>query len=109
MKTQGGTNMNGYKMTADSYRTLRGNSKVDQADVESNIKVLDFLATCTKEDIYNLFNSTAFNNICLGYVEMALNDFKELDDDTKDRITNHVYYKFDTVTANQAEKYHNEH
>lgn len=51
--------MNGYKMTADSYRTL--------------------------------------------------NDFKELDDDTKDRITNHVYYKFDTVTANQAEKYHNEH
>ena len=43
--------MNGYKMTADSYRTLRGNSKVDQADVESNIKVLDFLATCTKEDL----------------------------------------------------------
>nr|DAO23908.1 MAG TPA: hypothetical protein [Caudoviricetes sp.] len=24
--------MNGYKMTADSYRTLRGNSKLDQAD-----------------------------------------------------------------------------
>lgn len=99
--------MNGYKMTADAYREFK--KKDPRLDLDSNIKVLDFLATCTKEDIYNLFNSTAFNNICLGYVEMALNDFKELDDDTKDRITNHVYYKFDTVTANQAEKYHNEH
>lgn len=100
--------MNGYKMTADSYRTLRGNSKVDQADVESNIKVLDFLATCTKEDIYNLFNSTAFNNICMGYVKNALNDFEELSDDMKDRITSHVKYKFDTLTAEQAENYNNE-
>lgn len=99
--------MNGYKMTADGYRTLRGNSKLDQADVESNIKVLDFLATCTQEDIYNLFNSTAFNNICMGYVKVALNDFKEIDEELKDRIINYVRYKFDTVTAKQAEKYNN--
>lgn len=100
--------MNGYKMSADAYRTLRGNSKLDQKDVESNIKTLDFLATCTEEDIYNLFNSTAFNNICMGYVKMALNDFKEIDEDTKDRLINHVRYKFDTVTAKQAENYNNE-
>lgn len=100
--------MNGYKMTADAYRTLKGNSKVDQVDVESKIKALDFLATCTQEDIYNLFNSSAFNYICLGYVEMALNDFKELDDDTKDRIINHVWAMFDAKSAKQAEKYHNE-
>ena len=98
--------MNGYKMTADAYRQAK--KQDPRLDLDSNIKVLDFLATCTKEDIYNLFNSTAFNNICLGYVEMALNDFKELDDDTKDRITNHVRYKFDTITANQAEKYNSE-
>lgn len=100
--------MNGYKMTADGYRKLLGNSKLDQADVESNIKTLDFLATCTKEDIYNLFNSGAFNYICLGYVEMAINDFEDLSEDMKDRIINHVLYKFDTVTAKQAENYHNE-
>lgn len=100
--------MNGYKMTADSYKKLRGNSKLDQADIESNIKTLDFLATCTKEDIYNLFNSGAFNYICLGYIEMAINDFEDLSEDMKERIINHVYYKFDTVTAKQAEKYHNE-
>lgn len=98
--------MNGYKMTADAYRTLKGNSKVDQADVESKIKVLDFLAECTQDDIYNLFNSSAFNYICLGYVEMALNDFKELDDDTKDRISDHVRAMFDVKGAKQAEKYY---
>lgn len=98
--------MNGYKMSADAYREFK--KRDPKIDVNSNIKVLDFLATCTEEDIYNLFNSTAFNNICMGYVKIALNDFKELDEDTKDRITNHVRYKFDTVTAEQAENYHNE-
>lgn len=98
--------MNGYKMTAEAYKKLRGNSKLDQADVESNIKTLDFLATCTKEDIYNLFNSTAFNYICLGYVEMALSDFKELDDDTKDKIINRVWAMFDEKNAKQAENYY---
>ena len=100
-------NMNGYKMTADAYRAFK--KKDPEADVDSNIKTLGFLATCTKEDIYNLFNSSAFNYICMGYVEMALNDFKELDDDMKDRISNHVRRMFDAVGAKQAEKYHNEH
>lgn len=97
--------MNDFKMTADAYRAIK--EKDPKIDVDSNIKTLDFLATCTKEDIYNLFNSAAFNYICLGYVKMALNDL-DLDDDTKDRIINHVRYKFDTVTANQAESYNNE-
>lgn len=98
--------MNGYKMTADAYRAIK--EKDPKIDIDSNIKTLDFLATCTKEDIYNLFNSTAFNNICMGYVKNALNDFEELSDDMKDRITSHVKYKFDTLTAEQAEKYNTE-
>lgn len=98
--------MNGYKMTADAYRQAK--KKDPRLDLDSNIKVLDFLATCTDEDICNLFNSTAFNRICMGYVEMALDDFEDLDDDMKDRIINHVSYKFDTATAKQAEKYNSE-
>lgn len=98
--------MNDYKMTADAYREAK--KRDPRLDLDSEIKTLDFLSTCTKADLYNLFNSTAFNNICLGYVKMALNDFKELDEELKDRITNHVRYKFDTVPANQAEKYNNE-
>lgn len=93
--------MNDFKMTADAYRQAK--KQDPRLDLGSEIKTLDFLSTCTKEDIYNLFNSAAFNYICLGYVKMALNDL-DLDDDTKDRIINHVRYKFDTVTANQAEE-----
>lgn len=98
--------MNGYKMTADAYREFK--KKDPKINVDSNIKTLDFLATCTKEDIYNLFNSTAFNNICMGYVKNALNDFEELSDDMKDRISSNVKYKFDILTAEQAENYNNE-
>lgn len=98
--------MNGYKMTADAYRQAK--KQDPRLDLDSNIKALDFLATCTQEDIYNLFNSSAFNNICMGYVKNALNDFEELSDDMKDRITSHVKYMFDTEGAKQAEKYHNE-
>lgn len=98
--------MNGYKMTADAYREAK--KRDPRLDLNSEIKTLDFLATCTKDDIYNLFNSTAFNNICMSYVKNALNDFEELSDDMKDRITSHVKYKFDTLTAEQAEKYNNE-
>lgn len=93
--------MNDFKMTADAYRQAK--KRDPRLGLDSEIKTLDFLSTCTKEDIYNLFNSAAFNYICLGYVKMALNDL-DLDDDTKDRIINHVRYKFDTVTANQAEE-----
>ena len=98
--------MNGYKMTADAYKEAK--KRDPKLNVDSNIKTLDFLATCTEEDIQNLFNSSAFNNICMGYVKMALNDFNELDEELKDRIINHVRYKFDTITANQAENYNNE-
>lgn len=98
--------MNGYKMTADAYREYK--KRDPKADVDSIIKTLDFLATCTDEDICNLFNSTAFNNICMGYVKMALNEYGEFGEDTKDRIINHVRRMFDTANARQAEKYNQE-
>ena len=98
--------MNDYKMTADAYREAE--KRDPRLDLKSQIKTLDFLATCTQEDIYNLFNSTAFNNICMGYVKMALNDYLEFDEYTKDRLINNVRYRFETVTAKQAEKYNSE-
>lgn len=96
-------NMNGYKLTADAYRALK--KKDPEADVDSNIKVLDFLATCNDEDICNLFNSSAFNSICRGYVELALKDFTELDDDLKSDISQRVASMFDLKTAKEAKDF----
>lgn len=98
--------MNGYKIMAEAYRQAK--KQDPKADVDGIIKTLDFLATCTQEEIYELFNSSAFNNIVMGYVKIALNDFEDLDYDIKDRISNHVRIMFDTVGAKQAEAYNRE-
>ena len=69
--------MNGYQMTADSYRTLLEREKdIDRASIESKIKALDFLATATEEERLELFNSSAFNDLVKGYFKMAFDNLK---------------------------------
>ena len=107
--------MNGYQMTADSYRTLLEREKdIDRASIESKIKALDFLATSTEEERLELFNSSAFNYVVKGYVKMAmdnveLEDGSKIEDETKRAIVRELNYLFDTVTADQAEDYYNTH
>jgi len=55
--------MNGYKMLSDTYR---------QAGDEKMCKVYDFLATCDEDDIYNLFDSGAFNSITKSFVNCTV-------------------------------------
>lgn len=101
--------MNGYQMTADSYRTLLEREQdIDRASIESKIKALDFLATCSKEERLELFNSSAFNDVVKGYLKMACNNM-ELEDEVRQGLLNELRYLFDTVTAEQAEDYYNNH
>ena len=101
--------MNGYQMTADSYRTLlEREQNIDRASIERKIKALDFLATCTKEERLELFNSSAFNDVVKGYLKMACNNM-ELEDETRQGLLNELRYLFDTVTADQAEDYYSNH
>lgn len=101
--------MNGYKITADSYRELlKSEQDINRASVESKIKALDFLAACTEAERLELFNSSAFNNVVKGYLEMACNNIG-LDEETRKRLLNEFSYLFDTVTADQAEAYYNSH
>lgn len=55
--------MNGYKMLSDTYR---------QAGDEKVCKAYDFLATCDEEDVYNLFDSGAFNSIAKSFVNCTV-------------------------------------
>lgn len=101
--------MNGYQMTADSYRTLlEREQNIDRASIESKIKALDFLATATEEERLELFNSSAFNDVVKGYLKMAV-DNMELEDEVRQGLLNELRYLFDTVTAKQAEDYYNTH
>lgn len=99
--------MNGYQMTADSYRKLLEIKKdLNREAIEKKIKALDFLATCDNEEIIELFNSSAFNDIVNGYFEMAI-DNMGLEAETKSGLLNELRYLFDTKTADEANAYYN--
>lgn len=61
---KGGT-MNGYQILSEQHR---------KAGQERQADLYAFLATCKQEDICNLFNSSAFNEICKGYLQLALSE-----------------------------------
>lgn len=57
--------MNGYKVLAEQHR---------KAGNEQQAAIYDFLAKCDIDDICNLFNSTAFNEIAKGYLRLAVDE-----------------------------------
>ena len=64
--------MNGFAMLAESYRDAGEQGKIPADLVEKEVKVLDFLSTCTLEDIYRLVDTSAFNDIIVAYTKMAM-------------------------------------
>ena len=103
--------MNGYKMTADSYRAFleRDNPQGEaRADMERKIKALDTMAESDKPLIYEYFNTSAFNDIAKGYFLKALNNIGA-DGETRKAAMNEIRLLFDEMTADQAETYYMEH
>lgn len=63
--------MNGYDLTADSYRVLKENGEIDGEKADRMIKLYEFLSGCEDEDILELVNSGAFNDVIRRYTELA--------------------------------------
>lgn len=101
--------MNGYQLQADSYRQYLEQTptapEAVKADLENKIKIYSFLATLDKRDRLEIFNSTAFNDVCKGYIAMALDNIGA-DAETRQAVLNELSYLFDTVSAEQAERYY---
>lgn len=101
--------MNGYKMTADSYRHLLETEKdIDRESTERKITALEIMANTDRRTQYELFNSSGFNDIAKGYFLMAL-DNSGIEGEQRKDIMREIKWLFDTVTAEQAEKYYTEH
>ena len=66
--------MNGYQFQADAYRKYleQHPDEENKESIERSIKVNEFLATCTKEDIVELYNTSAFNEITKAYAKKAM-------------------------------------
>lgn len=69
--------MNGYQMMADTYREAAKQGKISQEQADKECKVIDYLADCDEDDICNLFNSSAFNEISKSYIRIAVRELVE--------------------------------
>ena len=93
--------MNGYEMTAQSYRVLLERGQIDKEEAERKIAVFDFLGSCSQAQIYDLFDSSAFNTIVKDYVRLALKN-TETDEETSENILQELRWLFDTKSAKEV-------
>lgn len=93
--------MNGYEMTADSYRQLVKQGKIDKETVDREIRVYDFLATCDSDDLCRMVDSSAFNDIIRAYLKMAVQS-ADIDEDAREKVVGQLRWLFDEKMAKEV-------
>lgn len=93
--------MNGYTLMADSYRKLRNEGKIDKEMADKEIRVYEFLATCDKDDICRMVDSSAFNDIIRAFVKMAVNN-ANIEDKDRQEVINQLRWIFDEYNAKEV-------
>lgn len=66
--------MNGFNLLSDSYRKAAERGEISQEQAQNDCRLFDFLATCSENDFYTLFDSSAFNEIAKGYMRAAVKE-----------------------------------
>lgn len=95
--------MNGYSLTAQTYRDLEKKGIYTKEKADKLVRIYEFLATCDKEDICNLFDSSAFNDITRCYILLSIEN-SSIDEKIKEEIINNSKYVFDDTTAKEVLK-----
>ncbi|MBO4421319.1 MAG: hypothetical protein J5783_05780 [Lachnospiraceae bacterium] len=95
--------MNGYEITAQSYRILLERGQIGREEAERKIAVFDFLKSCSRAQIYDLFDSSAFNSIVRDYVSLALKN-TGICKETSEKILQELRWLFDTTSAREVNK-----
>ena len=92
--------MNGYQFQADAYRKYleQHPNEENKEYMERIIKVNEFLAVGTKEDIEELYNSSAFNEITKAYAKKAMQNlgFKKKEIEA---VQDEIKWLHDTIGA----------
>ena len=97
--------MNGYELMAESYRYVAAKGEISQEEADKECKVFDFLATCDDEDICNLFDSAAFNDIAKSYMRRAVKELVEegtIDEEQGRAVRNRFSLLFDEIRAHEV-------
>lgn len=90
--------MNGYTMMADSYRHLCEKGNIDKETADKAIRVYEFLATCDTDDLCQMVDSSAFNDIIKAFLSMAVKN-ADLDEEREDKVMNQLRWIFDEKSA----------
>ena len=77
--------MNGFTMMADSYKKLMNDGKIEKDVAEKEIRIYEFLATCSQDDFCRMVDSSAFNDIIRAFLKMAV-DHADIDEKSKEKV-----------------------
>lgn len=97
--------MSGYSLMIESYKSLVERGVLTQEEADKKIRLYEFLESCDDEDINELFDSSAFNEIAKGYLRKALDICISdgiIDEDQASRIRNEYRLSFDFFSASQV-------
>ena len=78
--------------------------KIDKETAEKEIRIYEFLATCDKDDLCRMVDSTAFNDIIRAFLKMAI-DNADIDERAKENIKNQLRWIFDEKSAKEVLQY----
>lgn len=93
--------MNGYTMMADSYKMLMEQGKIDKKTAEKSIRIYEFLATCDNDDLCQMVDSSAFNDIFRAFLKMAVKN-ADIDEEAQDKVLNQLRWIFDEKQAKEV-------
>lgn len=97
--------MNGFVMMADSYKSAIKQGKFKEEEVSSKIRLYEFLGTCSGDDFFDLFDSSAFNEIAKSYMRLAIKELVAegtIDEDQGKAVRNRFSLLFDEKRAKEV-------
>ena len=97
--------MNGFKLMAESYRKAAEDGKISKEESDKECRIFDFLAACDQDDIYKLFDSSAFNEIARSYLRVAVKELiteGTLDEEQGRAIRNRFSLLFDEKESKEV-------
>ena len=93
--------MNGYIMQAETYRVLAERGQIPKEEADRKRAVYAFLETIEESQRYDLFDSSAFNDIVKAYVKLALKN-TEIDEEKTEEIMQELRWLFDTKGSKEV-------
>lgn len=74
---------------------------IDKDSAEKSIRIYEFLATCDKDDLCQMVDSSAFNDIIRAFLKMAVVN-AELEEEQQDKVLNQLRWIFDEKSAKEV-------